>query len=350
MKFHLLLGALLCSHAFAAGEGFTNFVRQTQQGTGVVWNMPVTPTGSSASQLLLEQGGSLFQLWTIEQATAKDYLLDQKVVGTYLPKADIVITTVDPDRDPVTGAPRTRADKPFSVKTTVSGLLSGANIPVAATKVLWEQHLASFGSTVNSITPAQATSGTPRSSTYLTANGTTTVTSGATSLPAVNGVAAKAKGQEHFVVHALADGALTQSQIASAYVHVWPVSSGEIAGLTDEQKVRSKAPTLTIKVKDLYPESRTYLQIYEGRQVLGTKGVLMARELDYPNTQNISITPQDFTISDYDEYILKDGTYTIELITETAFDSTRLDWVTFSIDRNLEIRAQLTGLDDSEMK
>ena len=117
MKTHLLLGMLLSSHVLAAGEGFTNFIRQTQQGTGVVWNMPVSSAGSSASQLLLEEGGSLFQLWTIEQTTAKEYLLDQKVVGAYLPKADIVITTVDPNRDPVSGAPRTRADKPFTITT-----------------------------------------------------------------------------------------------------------------------------------------------------------------------------------------------------------------------------------------
>lgn len=345
MKAQLLLGALLCSQAFAVGEGFTNFVRQTQQTTGVVWNMPVSPEGSSPSTLLLEQGGSLFQLWTIEQATVKDYLLDQKVVGTYLPKADIVITTVDANRDPVTGVPRTRADKPFTIKTTVSGLLSGVNLPVAATKVLWEQHLASFTGTTTSITPAQATAGTPKTSTYLTANGLTTVNSGATSLPAVNGIASKAKGQEHFVVHALSDGALSQTQIASAYVQVWPTSSGEITGIDDAQKIRSKAPKLIIKARDLYPESRTYLQIYEGTQALGTDGTLMSRELDYPNTQNTSVSPQDFTIEDYDEYFKKDGTYTIELITETSFDSTRLDWVTFVIDRNLEIRAQLTGID-----
>lgn len=344
MKTHLLLGMLLSSHVLAAGEGFTNFIRQTQQGTGVVWNMPVSSAGSSASQLLLEEGGSLFQLWTIEQTTAKEYLLDQKVVGAYLPKADIVITTVDPNRDPVSGAPRTRADKPFTVTTTVSGLLSGTNLPTAATKVLWEQHLASFSGTVNSLTPAQATSGAPKTSTYLTANGTTTVSAGATSLPPVNGIASKAKGQEHFVVHALADGALSQSQIASAYVQVWPASSGEILGVEDSAKIRSKAPMLTIKAKDLYPESRTYLQIYRGPQVLGTKGTLMSRELDYPNTQNISISPQDFTIEDYDHYLTKDGTYTIELITETAFDSIRLDWVTFELDRNLEIRAQITGI------
>ena len=45
MKTLLLSSLLLCSQAFAVGEGYTNFIRQTQQETGVVWNMPVAPKG-----------------------------------------------------------------------------------------------------------------------------------------------------------------------------------------------------------------------------------------------------------------------------------------------------------------
>jgi len=344
MKSYLLLGAFLCSHAHAAGEGFANFVRQTQQGTGVVWSMPVTPTGSSASQLLLEEGGSLFQLWTIEQATAKEYLLDQKLVGAYLPKADVVITTVDPTRDPETGALRTRADKPFTVKATVSGLLSGINLPVAATQVLFEQHLASFSGTTTSITPAQATSGTPKNSSYIAANGVTTLDFGATALPAVNGAAAKAKGQEHFVVHALSDGSFSQTQIASGYVQVWPAATGSIEGIANGDRVRLKAPTLTIIRNDVYPSSYTYLQVYEGTPKLGTKGIPLSDKA--PLVWTSSVSKSDVvTVSDYDKYLPKDGIYTLELVTETPFDSVRLDYVTFSVDRTLDVRAQITGLD-----
>ena len=87
----LLLAAILCtpSAATAAGEGYANFLRQTQQNTGVVWSVPVDAEGASASPGLLEENGALFQLWTIEQETAKEYLLDQKLVGTYLPKASV---------------------------------------------------------------------------------------------------------------------------------------------------------------------------------------------------------------------------------------------------------------------
>lgn len=346
MKLHLLLGALLCSHVYAAGEGFTNFVRQTQQGTGVVWNMPVTPEGSSASQLLLEEGGSLFQLWTIEQTTVKEYLLDQKLVGAYLPKADIVITSVDPTKDPVSGAPRTRADKGFTVKTTVSGLVTaGTNLPTAATKVLFEQHLANFTGATTSITPAQATSGTPKSSAYLTSNNATTLNFGATSLAAVNGDPAKAKGQEHFVVHALSDGSYSQTQIASKYIQIWPAATGSITGIANGAKIRSKAPALTVQMNDLYPSSSTYLQIYEGTEKLGTKGTKLTDKGMTVLDGSVSVTKPPLTIDNYDSYFTKDGTYTMELVTETPFDAVRLTWVTFTVDRTLEIRGQVTSLE-----
>src|SRR5690606_16529057 len=112
--------------------GYVNFIRQTQQDTGVVWSMPVVPKGESASPLTLESKGALFQLWTIEQSAAKDYLLDQKLVGAYLPSASLRITT----GDPYSRVPRTRADQPFTVTYDVAGLLAGAGIPEAATKVL----------------------------------------------------------------------------------------------------------------------------------------------------------------------------------------------------------------------
>ncbi|RYD46930.1 MAG: hypothetical protein EOP83_28840, partial [Verrucomicrobiaceae bacterium] len=96
MKTLLLSSLLLCSQAFAAGEGYTNFIRQTQQDTGVVWNMPITAKGQAASLGVMEGKGSVFQLWTIETASAKDYLLDQKLVGAYLPVASISVKTLDP--------------------------------------------------------------------------------------------------------------------------------------------------------------------------------------------------------------------------------------------------------------
>ena len=52
------------------------------------------------------------------------------------------------------------------------------------------------------------------------------------------------------------------------------------------------------------------------------------------------------TVSDYDSIMPEDGTYTVELLTQTPFGIDRLDHVTFIVDRKLEIRAQLGGIDD----
>lgn len=338
MKTYLLLASLLCSHVHAAGEGYVNFIRQQQKTTGVVWSMPVVPKGTGPSQLPLEQDGALFQLWTVEQATAKDYLLDQKLVGAYLPSAGITIRTLDP----YSVVPRTRADQPFTVSVQVGGLLSGTGLPEASTKVLLEHHLASFTGAQTSIPAAQAINGTPQSSAYLTANGVTTLNFPVTNLKASDPTTAR--GEEHFVVHALGDESASQTQLATAYVQVWPVASGTIQGVTANQKVRFHSPELTVTLTDLYPRSNTWLQIYPGVAKLSTQGT--------PVEGSILILDQDrsdsrlLTVSDYDSIMPEDGTYTVELLTQTPFGIDRLDHITFIVDRKLEIRAQLGGIDD----
>lgn len=338
MKALLFIAPILLAHAFGQGEGYVNFIRQQQKTTGVVWSMPVDPKGAGPSQLPLEQDGALFQLWTIEQATSKDYLLDQKLVGAYLPSAGISIRTMDP----YTGVPRTRADQPFTVTLNVSGLLSGTGLPEASTKVLLEHHLASYNGGQKSVPSAKAISGTPHSSAYLTTNGATVLQFPVTNLKASDPTTAQ--GEEHFVIHALGDESTGQTQLATAHVQVWPVASGSIEGIAENEKVRFHAPDLTVTLTDLYPRSNTWLQIYPGAARLGTVGS--------PVDGSILILDQDrsdsrlLTVADYDEVMAEDGTYTIELLTQTPFGIDRLDQVTFIVDRKLEIRAQLGGIDE----
>ena len=337
MKTYLLLGTLLCSHVHASGEGYVNFVHQTQQSTGVVWSMSVNPAGTASSQGLLESGGALFQLWTIKQDTGTEYLLDQKLVGAYMPSASVTIQTLDPY--PL--RPRTRADMPFTVTINVAGLLSGTGIQDAAKRVLLEHHVKAYTNGVTSFTPAQATSGTPKSSASIYTNGPTDLSFGATSLTGSDPT--KVSGEEHFVVHALADGTFTQSQIASANVQVWPVASGTIAGLNDGDRVRSKAPQLTVVMNDLYPRSGTYLQAYKGPVGPALNPVRIegsTKVLD----QSTSLS-DTLVVADYDSAFPEDGTYTIELLTETPFGTERLDHVTFTVDRKLEVRGLLGGIE-----
>lgn len=338
MKTPLLLCALLGSHAFAEGEGFVNFIRQDQQTTGVVWSMPVTPRGGAPSVGLLEEGGALFQLWTVEQATGKDYLLDQKLVGAYLPAAAIEITTLDP----YSRVPRTRADQPFTVTVHVDGLLTGANLPDAATRVLLEHHLAPFSPGKSAVTPAQAVSNAPDSSAFLGNDGETLLRFPVTSLPSADPTLAR--GEEHFVVHALGDGSISQTQLASAFVEIWPVASGAIAGLNNGATIRYNAPPLTITLKDLYPRSDSWLQVYEGAPKLNSDGTTVSGSklvLDQDESAD-----RVLTLASYDSVFPEDGTYTLELLTRTPFGIDRLHYITVQVNRTLEIRAQLNGFDE----
>jgi hypothetical protein len=334
MKALLLSSLLLASQAFAVGEGYTNFIRQTQQDTGVVWNMPIVSKGSSPSSGVLEGKGSLFQLWTIESVTAKDYLLDQKLVGAYLPSASISLKTLDP----YSKVARTRADQPFTVTYTVSGLLAGANLPAASTRVLLEHHTAAYTTAGQSSIPlTTAISGKPLSSAYITNNGTAALSFPVTNLKATDPT--KATGEEHFVIHALSDGTITQSQIANAFVQVWPVASGLIAGVTEGQRIRFNAPPLTVTLKDLYPDSYTWVQVYPGAPKLNSQGVALQGSqlvLDQDKSQGGLLS-----VSNYDNAFPEDGTYTIELLTQTPFGIDRLHYVTVTVDRTLQIRAQM---------
>ncbi len=321
--------ALASLHAFAAGETYINFVRQNQQGTSVVWDMPVAAKGAAPSALSIDTGGSLFQLWTIEQTKTKDYLLDQKLVGAYLPTADIKITTLDPHA----AFPRTRVDQPFEVSIEVAGLLTGVGLPDAATKVLMEQHIEKYAQGQISLVPASVQSNTPFSTGYISANGKTVLKFPASSLTASDPT--KATGEEHFVVHALSDGSLSQSQIASAYVQVLPIASGSIIGLTPGEQYRYQLPTIQLNLHDLYPRSDSHFMLYEGTQVNGAPGSIVA---SYPAPDSCS--SNIIMVKDLTNKITKDGTYTVALMSTTVYGTELLcNPVTFSVKRSLSVNA-----------
>jgi hypothetical protein len=300
----------------------------------------VAATGTAPSVLLLESGGSLFQLWTINQTTGKDYLLDQKLVGAYLPKADVRITTLDPY-----SVTSTRVDQPFTVEIQVSDLLSGAGVPEAATKVLLEQHIQGYAEGQSTLEPTIVAANTPKSSAFISQNGKTSLKFNASSLTAANPL--KASGEEHFIVHALADGTVTQSQIASAKVQVWPIATGTIGGVTDGGEYRNVIPTVQLDILDLYPRSNTYLMLYEGAAGSGGQGkVIWSLPWDSDVPRSIVTTSDELNT-----LITKDGTYTIALMSETVFDTRLLcETVTFSLKRTIAVNAMQVNFSDDSGK
>jgi hypothetical protein len=71
---------------------YTNFVRQVQMSSGVVWDVPVGISGERNSELTVDHGGARFELWTVLSAPLTSYLLDTRYVSTYAPAADVTIT------------------------------------------------------------------------------------------------------------------------------------------------------------------------------------------------------------------------------------------------------------------
>jgi len=329
----LPLLALLSLPAAADPAGWVNFLRQQQVDSGLVWDRPVAATGQSPSALALQDGGALFQLWTLRENDAAEFLLDQKLVGAYLPAASIRITT----GDPYPHVPRTRADQPFQVAIEVEGLLSGPNLPLAATRVLLEHHLAPYPAGANSIDARVATGGTPHGSGTINQNGPATLDIPSSSLPAADPT--KALGEEHFVIHALADGSLPQSQLAAAHVQIWPVAEGRIVGLAPGGVVRHSVPAIEMHLDDLYPSSTTYLQIYPGAPRLGTDGVRV--------DGSVLVLDQDhgadriLRLDNWGGVLTEDGEHTMEIITVTPFGVERLTHLSFEVDRELAVNGHL---------
>lgn len=307
-----------------------HFIRQNQQDTKIIWDMPVDSKGQAPSALALESGGALFQLWSISSSPPRDYLLDQKLVGAYLPKAAIKVVTLDPNGT----VPRTRVDQPFRVEIQISDLLTGSEFPLAASSVLLERHVASYTPEQTVLDPVGVISGTPLSSGYLSANGQHVMAFPASALTASDPT--KASGEEHFVIHALADGTIPQTQIASAMVQVWPVASGEIKGISSGDQIRFQLPQVELLLHDLYPRSDTYLLLFQGTQITGTDGTIVKA---FPMDRDVSAS-QVLRVSELESKLTDDGDYTLVLVSETVFGREMLcDPVTFNIRRTIEVNA-----------
>jgi hypothetical protein len=329
----VLLGAL---HASAQTGTYVNFIRQQQVG-GIAWDMPVEPIGTASSPLALESDGALFQLWTIEQTAAKEYLLDQKLVGAYLPTADIRITTLDP----YSRVARTRVDQPFTVEINVSGLLTGLDLPLSASSVLLERHLGSYQGSQSILEPAKVLAGTPFSSAYLNANGTMVFRYEASALTAADPT--KASGEEHFVIRSLTSGSAIPNQLASGVVQVWPVASGSIKGISTGDQLRFQIPQVELLLNDLYPRSDTYLLLFEGTEITGADGTIVkAFPMDRTTSENHVIS-----VTELDSKITHDGTYTLALVSDTVFGRDLLGpSVTFSVNRTLHVNAMQVNFSD----
>lgn len=337
MKTIRIIAVSLLAHASLANaqEGFTNFIRQVQSPSGVQYDVSVAASGERQAGLSVETGGARFELWTVKSSPLTSYLLDTKYVGAYIPLASVTIRSED-SYGPI---PRTRADRPYWVDISVSGLTSDVSAPDAAKRVKFLRHTQSYGTGNGStIDRSQATL---LNQSFISSNGSQTLTYELSSVPGAD--RSKIRGEERYSIFCLADTLSPESQLASKYIQIWPVATGQISGITANQIIRSKMPALSVTLVDLYPDSRTYAQVYKGAPQLGVTGSIVPGLGVIKNT-NLP-TDEVLTLANYDAVFTSDGVWTLELLTSTPFGVDRLATVTFTLNRSIQVNSNLTTIE-----
>lgn len=337
MKF--LLPKLCLLLAFAAplrGQvTYTNFIRQVQYPEGIQFDVTVAPNGEQLSALAINPGGARFELWTVRSSPLTSYLLASQYVGTYVPLATVALRS----EDPYVTIPRTRADRPFFVDVTISGLLSGATDPVASKSVTFLRHVQSYGPGGTGVSIDRSAATLLEQSTINT-NGSRTLTYAINAVPGT--VRTKVRGEERFSVFSLPDTNAPASELGSRFIQIWPVADATIGGIVNGQLIRFIIPQLTLTLNDLYPNSSTYAQVYRGAAVLGTSGTIV------PGSSFVvsDTVPANkvLTISNWDAVLTSDGQWTMEIITVTPFGTERLTSVTFTVNRTIKVNGNVTTI------
>lgn len=348
----LCLGLTLITLPLAAQQAW---VRQTDLTTGLTYDIPVGETGGGfeATMPVDTTKGGLFELFARGTAwDTKIYMLDSKIVRAYSPTVTVNLTTEDSYvRGGATTANyvrRTRADRPYKIVTNVSGLVAGSPSPAENSLYFCykgckynAQTYSGMGQTASLLYESNLPNGTKTIGPVYHELGTSQLKNGC--------------GEQTFTFVRYAADGIPDTILAQPTLEIWPVASASISNITAGMVYIDKLPTIAIQLNNLYPDSRTYTQIYPGAAVLGTGGTLVGgsecRFGAYYNptqTQSSTNVPQNptLTITDLSNYTPTDGLYTLEVWTATPFFNRvpeRLYTVTFEVDRVISSRGLLNS-------
>ncbi|MCW1884758.1 hypothetical protein OKA04_08460 [Luteolibacter flavescens] len=334
-----LLSLAILSLASAASA--QDFIRQIQtvEGATVIYDMPVTTDEGSVTSKPLTAETAIFQLYTTVTGTNNTKTLkklDEKTVGTFLPQVTVTALSEDPYFPP-----RTRADKPYGLRIVISGMSTSATAPEYLKKLQVRRSYQLFNPTTYAAT---GTSGTYADSFTFRENGTFTDNAILQRLPGERPT--KVVGQEAFTVYMHPDAGTVQSELGKATVTIWPVAEGSIQGI-DAGKTYNDVPRAgSITLRDLYPKSITYAQIYKGKQATGSVGRPVPSTVLSYNTH----APQNaqLAISDLDNLVDDDGEYTIEVLTITPFNGGAPEYlgsVSFILNRTIRSNGAISTME-----
>ncbi|RYD49676.1 MAG: hypothetical protein EOP85_01160 [Verrucomicrobiaceae bacterium] len=315
--------------------------------------------------------GVRFELWTVSSTPFQSYLLQSTYVSGVVPVGKVVIDTEDPWGKDVTSVSyanptfatskqipknvsatvrRTRADRPFKVYVETAGLKEeDASAPDYSRKLNFQRHLQSYGAngTGNNLDRSQAILATPAQP-QITTNGVQNPL--VVSLSSIAGAdRRKLRGEETFSVWSLADNSVPSSPIAaqklsSDYLQIWPMTDGLLSGISMNQVVRFAIPAVTFQYTDTYPGAQTFAQVYKGEVRDNVQGLIVPGS----HKNNTSMIPEsnlETTGSEFDRMFDSDGRWTIEVLTVSPFDTIRLHYVTFTVDRTIEVNGSVTTIE-----
>ncbi|QIF04779.1 hypothetical protein [Roseimicrobium sp. ORNL1] len=350
------------------------WVIEKDLGTGISAHvyLPTDLGGPYTPLLPVSDGGNVYKLYAKGTAwDTNEYLLDTKIIKAYSPAASFTIETGDPTYfrgDPKTPnfVVRTRVDEPIKFSVTISGVVTDATAAAAERSV--EIEFIGTDYWPDTYSPLGNASGRPEKQPYpLTP--VPVVLEGNQKFPfgydkelyaLLDNPANKLDcvGEWKLKVKRYAADGIPATYIAEPKIEVWPVAEAKFTGVTDNQVFIDAIPELVFTYSDLYPDSKTYVQIYSGPWVKGTQGTIIeTTERKYGKYYNPGLTdhptvPQNASIgvTGLSSYTPKDGIYTMEIITETPFHNRRQDTlkkVTFEVDRVISSRGKLSTAEGS---
>ncbi len=364
-----------------------DFIRQIQlvEDQTVVYDIPVSGTSGEILSKPLAGEGAVFQLyayedetyspWTLLDLAAGDILhanvsldshlldlellginldiilggggeedplpqlLDEIAVGTHLPQGTVTLRSEDPYHPP-----RTRADRPYSMTFSVRNLADPADPRGGVTKALLERDFKVYHPELHVPFPNGSGQGTYQGAYEFSRNGDFTDPTVYAALPFERPT--KMIGEETFTASVTVDEG-REVVVSSATIQIWPVCEATVEGIVAGKRYQGVPQDARVVLKDLYPDSVAYAQIYKGPPALGQTGHVIGSSVISFNTY----APQNATVplAIGEAELNGDGTYTIEVLTITPFNERKPERVThlsFELDRTIEVHGTLAGAEE----
>lgn len=333
-----MLAIALGAQAAFAGT-YYNYITQTDGADPSISKvMPDIPDkGSAPSDLAVTEGGSRFELYTVESG-ADPQLLAQTFVHSFAPKAKLAILSDDPAMPP-----RTRADQVYKLETEIV-FSKAPGAPAAANEVTRKEYLD---------LPVKP------DSEAMTDTADVVDSKKLTSVPAQTSYDGGRRSgdfhRERWEIWSVAykdqnDNMVQEQPLASASVLVYPVTEGSIDGLKSNAEYRFSIPTTTLTYTNVYPSSTVQARIWPKGKTPNDPEAKIIPGSSYANDTDLAQKKEIVMPTNWMNYIPADGGWSIRLEEVTPWHPAEnphplTDPISFSVDRNIEVNSSVTTME-----